>query len=366
MAVSRDVRQYNFPPAVCFQTWLNFLPLAYVRIEPFVSAPLLIESQNFEAGEIKAIAQISDTSQPFQTSTTSYYRFRILCQLQPDQACRVQVEAATGGVTDVGLGQLLVRQLLMTLSLALNGKMPPGTLPIFLLQLPKPPPTSPQATFETIVNKAFTLSRRGQADDALATFQQALSLNPVSADVHFHVGVLLLLLGYLPEAANAFSACLHYDQHHLLAAAYLEDVRGRWQRKQTTATEAATLVPASPTPTPNSLAAIIPVKPIKGVMAKLAIRSADGSRREYQLARQVVTLGRQETCDVVLADVRVSRRHTEISSNDQNYYVTDLGSANGTLLNSQRLQPHQLTLLQNGDVLSLGDSEITFTSQPIV
>lgn len=360
MAVSRDARQYNFPAIICFQTWLGFLPLAYLRVEPFTSAPIVIESQNPETGEIKALAQAASSESTSQTSTASYYRFRIVCQAQTTQSCRVQVEAATGGVTDVGLGQLLVRQLLMTLSLALNGKMPPGTLPTFLLRQPTPPPYSPQIAFESLVNKAFGLSRRGQADDALATFQQALTINPTSADVHFHVGVLLLVIGYLQEAANAFKTCLQYEPQHLLAAAYLEDVRSRWQRKRDSIAQAPTLVPTPQTPPPTLVVPTeVDILPVSE--AKLLIRTPNGEKREFKLERTVVTLGRQETCDIVLADVRVSRRHTEISNSNQNYYVTDLGSANGTYLNNEQLRPHHPTLLNTGDVLMLGDTEITFS-----
>ncbi len=51
----------------------------------------------------------------------------------------------------------------------------------------------------------------------------------------------------------------------------------------------------------------------------------------------------------------VSRKHAQISRNDDTYYVMDLGSVNGSFLNKQRLPPHTATALKDGDELRLGN-----------
>ncbi|MBD5607105.1 MAG: FHA domain-containing protein [Candidatus Eremiobacteraeota bacterium] len=68
-----------------------------------------------------------------------------------------------------------------------------------------------------------------------------------------------------------------------------------------------------------------------------------------------LTVGRDEGCDVVLVDARVSRRHIEIVTADSIVRFRDLGSSNGTRLNGQKSAAGELDL---GDVLALGDSEL--------
>lgn len=50
----------------------------------------------------------------------------------------------------------------------------------------------------------------------------------------------------------------------------------------------------------------------------------------------------------------VSRTHAAIRRSDDNLTLTDLGSANGTHLNGQRLIPEQPRLLRDGDEIRLG------------
>lgn len=50
----------------------------------------------------------------------------------------------------------------------------------------------------------------------------------------------------------------------------------------------------------------------------------------------------------------VSRRHCKIYQEEDSYLVEDLGSANGTFLNGERLTPYLSHTLENGDELQLG------------
>jgi len=50
----------------------------------------------------------------------------------------------------------------------------------------------------------------------------------------------------------------------------------------------------------------------------------------------------------------VSREHVRLHREGQHVFVTDLGSANGTILAGKRLLPDQPTLVHNGDELLLG------------
>jgi len=67
-------------------------------------------------------------------------------------------------------------------------------------------------------------------------------------------------------------------------------------------------------------------------------------------------VGRDPSCDFVVIDPRVSRRHLEIDLDGAKLRFRDLGSSNGTLLNGVRADAGELDL---GDVIVIGDSELT-------
>jgi hypothetical protein len=50
----------------------------------------------------------------------------------------------------------------------------------------------------------------------------------------------------------------------------------------------------------------------------------------------------------------VSRRHAVINRTDEGYMLVDLGGANGTWLNRERLVPHKPYRLESGDLILLG------------
>lgn len=53
-------------------------------------------------------------------------------------------------------------------------------------------------------------------------------------------------------------------------------------------------------------------------------------------------------------DRGVSRLHAQIHLEDDQLYITDLGSTNGTYLGGNRLTPNEATMLRKGDELLLG------------
>lgn len=76
------------------------------------------------------------------------------------------------------------------------------------------------------------------------------------------------------------------------------------------------------------------------------------------LGEYLLSIGRLPECTITLGDPNVSRRHAEIRPAGSGYRLIDLGSTNGTLVNGQRVQEHQLA---DGDVIRFGATEITFT-----
>lgn len=82
-----------------------------------------------------------------------------------------------------------------------------------------------------------------------------------------------------------------------------------------------------------------------------------GGRGEYIVGR--VSEGQSILPDIDLEPYNayesgVSRLHARIKIEEQNMWITDLGSANGTRVNNEKLSPHQDYPLSNKDVVRLG------------
>lgn len=81
-----------------------------------------------------------------------------------------------------------------------------------------------------------------------------------------------------------------------------------------------------------------------------------GARFVIDDRRQVV--GRAADAAIILDDVTVSRHHAEVFEDESGaHWVRDLGSMNGTYLNSQQVEVGQLL---DGDVLQIGLFKLLF------
>ena len=79
--------------------------------------------------------------------------------------------------------------------------------------------------------------------------------------------------------------------------------------------------------------------------------------KEYAVPANGLVIGREASCDVVVAQNDVSRRHAEVGPGDQGYVVRDT-SANGVFVNGERVQGSQR--LARSDVLRIGGEEFRF------
>jgi serine phosphatase RsbU (regulator of sigma subunit)/pSer/pThr/pTyr-binding forkhead associated (FHA) protein len=93
-------------------------------------------------------------------------------------------------------------------------------------------------------------------------------------------------------------------------------------------------------------------------MAEIAIQTAGGTRERYPLGASRVTIGRSRESDIFLPDQWLSRHHAAIEERTDGYWVSDLKSKNGTLLNGEPVRDwHRL---RPGDVITLGEHTLTF------
>lgn len=79
--------------------------------------------------------------------------------------------------------------------------------------------------------------------------------------------------------------------------------------------------------------------------------------KEYEIPTSGITIGRDASCGVVVAQSEVSRKHAEITPTDTGYVVHDY-STNGVYVNEARVQKSRL--LARADVLRIGDEEFRF------
>ncbi len=91
---------------------------------------------------------------------------------------------------------------------------------------------------------------------------------------------------------------------------------------------------------------------------ELVIQSGPDAGKVYQLGPNPVVVGRQAGTDITLSDWQVSRRHVQFEMLNGTLMVNDLGSANGTTVNGQRLAPNQPRPLAPGEAVVLGATTI--------
>ena len=83
---------------------------------------------------------------------------------------------------------------------------------------------------------------------------------------------------------------------------------------------------------------------------------ADGLR--HMLDGDLVTIGRQASCTIVIADNNISRVHARFRAGDNGWTIEDLGSTNGTKVNGVLIT--EPTLLSHGQLIALGSLQMHF------
>lgn len=69
-----------------------------------------------------------------------------------------------------------------------------------------------------------------------------------------------------------------------------------------------------------------------------------GDTYSKSIKKKSITIGRHKDCDVVINEEGISRKHIQIEELDGGTYtITDLGSANGTFINEEKLDPNKPT-----------------------
>ena len=193
-----------------------------------------------------------------------------------------------------------------------------------------------ESTIRLFVENGAVIHACAETDEGMPALERALSYTEAS-----HL--------WLPDAkppqkplsidivAFARKNSLPHDIH-LARTAKVQDAKAPLDRKRVTEP-----LPGGAKPTPYYLLA-------EGPPAK-----------KLELHKGTAIIGRNEACDIILADVQVSRRHCILQITPQGLRFRDLNSSNGIMVNGKRLKEG---FLKVGDKLKIGASLLEVYGEP--
>lgn len=81
------------------------------------------------------------------------------------------------------------------------------------------------------------------------------------------------------------------------------------------------------------------------------------SGQKIDIFREETLIGRSRVCDVQIHDPKVSRQHALLRLYKGRYFIQDMQSSRGTLVNNRSIETHPLA---EGDEIRIGDSTLVF------
>ena len=99
--------------------------------------------------------------------------------------------------------------------------------------------------------------------------------------------------------------------------------------------------------------------------ARLVIQRGPNVGQTFALQRGVNIIGRTSGAAVRLTDGLISRQHVRLNVEAKRVTVEDLGSANGTFVNAQRISGGEPVVVHDGDTIALGDTVLVFKASAL-
>lgn len=100
--------------------------------------------------------------------------------------------------------------------------------------------------------------------------------------------------------------------------------------------------------------------------AQVIITTGSQEGQVIPLRLDEVTIGRAVTnaaWEICLQDPSVSRPHAKIYRDGTHWILLDLGSSNGTRINTEKAHPEQQYVLTDGDIIAFGATLVLFRSE---
>jgi len=92
--------------------------------------------------------------------------------------------------------------------------------------------------------------------------------------------------------------------------------------------------------------------------AELTIESGPDAGHTHRAGDSALRLGRSPDNDLILRDPATSGHHARVERRGEQFWIVDLGSTNGTLVNGEPIQEKELN---HGDRITVGQNAVHFS-----
>jgi len=98
--------------------------------------------------------------------------------------------------------------------------------------------------------------------------------------------------------------------------------------------------------------------PGTGRQAELTIETGPDAGHSHRAGDRALRLGRSPDNDIILRDPATSGHHARVERRGETFWIVDLGSTNGTLVNGEPIQEKELN---HGDRVTIGQNAVQFS-----
>jgi pSer/pThr/pTyr-binding forkhead associated (FHA) protein len=95
-----------------------------------------------------------------------------------------------------------------------------------------------------------------------------------------------------------------------------------------------------------------------GRQAELTIETGPDAGHSHRAGDNALRLGRSPDNDIILRDPATSGHHARVERRGDQFWIVDLGSTNGTLVNGEPIQEKELN---HGDRVTIGQNAVQFS-----
>ena len=98
--------------------------------------------------------------------------------------------------------------------------------------------------------------------------------------------------------------------------------------------------------------------PYAGPVGELTIESGPDHGHTFRLTGEALRIGRSPDNDLILRDPATSGHHARLERRGGEFFIVDLGSTNGTLVNGEPVADREL---RHGDRITIGQNLVRFS-----
>ena len=99
-------------------------------------------------------------------------------------------------------------------------------------------------------------------------------------------------------------------------------------------------------------------------MPKIIVTEGDMKGRTFGIRGETVFIGRSSKNDIQIQDGAISRKQLKIFRIGKKFFIEDLKSTNGTMLNGEQIPPGEGFEVDEGDSISIGSTVLQLTNFP--